>query len=197
VQTLDLQLATNWIAVDITGAAGGTFNDNRQGRGARVQTTLSVSGSTLLIYVGGQGNSCGQPSAGNSFNGGGPPFGCGSGGGGASDIRVGGTGLSNRIIVAGGGGGTYSGCGQGGHGGQVGTDGTNTGSCGYSQGHGGTASGGGSGGAAASAGTLGLGGAGANGNDGGGGGGYYGGKLDNENYVCFLKFIFLFRWRRR
>jgi hypothetical protein len=191
VQTLDLQ-GTNWIAVDISGAGGGGFGDNRQGRGARVQTTLSVSGGILQIYVGGQGlvnGGCGSQYYGGGFNGGGNGHGCGSGGGGASDIRVGGTDLSNRIIVAGGGGGTYSGCGQGGHGGQVGTGGVNTAGCSWTQGQGGTASAGGSGGNSASPGSLGFGSAGAPYNDGGGGGGYYGGKLDNRKIVTVL-FVF-------
>jgi hypothetical protein len=181
VQTLSLPPNVRWIEVDITGAAGGTFVANLQGKGARVQTTIPVSGGSLLsIYVGGQGIvgavGCNQQTVAGGFNGGGNGWGCGTGGGGASDIRVGG----NRIIVAGGGGGVFRDCGGiGGDGGEVGTDGTNVG-CGYSQGRGATATAGGAAGNNASPGVLGSGGNSKQGsaNAGGGGAGFYGGKLD-------------------
>jgi hypothetical protein len=189
VQYLSLPPNVRWIEVDIAGAAGGSFGENRQGRGARVQTTLPVSGGSLLsIYVGGAGiigpSSCNQQTVSGGFNGGGNGYGCGTGGGGASDIRVGGTDLSNRIIVAGGGGGIYRDCGQGGHGGQVGLDATNTATCTFGEGRGGTATAGGAGAPVGSGGTvgfpgsLGSGGASTQGgsNSGGGGAGYYGGK---------------------
>jgi hypothetical protein len=75
-------------------------------------------------------------------------------------------------------------CGSGGDGGQVGTDGMNTG-CSFSQGIGGTANAGGAGGTNASPGVLGDGGATiqASSNGGGGGGGYYGGK-ETEIRTC-------------
>ena len=78
------------------------------GLGGSATGTLAVTpGQVLNIYVGGQngyngggtgaanGNTVlGQPSASNAPN-----------GGGASDVRVGGTALTDRVIVAGGGGG--------------------------------------------------------------------------------------------
>ena len=94
------------------------------------------------------------------------------GGGGASDIRIGGNGLSDRVIVAGGGGGAgmnTSGGGGGGLDGDVGLTGL------YSwdiPGGGGTQT---SGGTGYSSGSLGIGGNGEVSGGGGGGGGYYGG----------------------
>jgi hypothetical protein len=94
---------------DIYGAAGGepyyaTFNP---GKGGRAQAELPLTpGSTVHIAVGGKG---GYPAGDPGYNGGGR--GSEYGGGGATDIRIGGTGLNDRVLVAGGGGGTaeYSG----------------------------------------------------------------------------------------
>jgi hypothetical protein len=97
------------VNVDITGAAGG--GGASAGSGARVQTTLFVTpGSTLYIYVGGRPS--GMP---GGYNGGGSGTSCaggwiGYGGGGASDIRIGGTTLSHRQVIAGGGGGYCNWC---------------------------------------------------------------------------------------
>ena len=69
-------------------------------------------GQTLQLFVGGQGTAVGQGvPGGGGFNGGGdargtPDSGERGGGGGASDVRVGGTGLNDRVIVAAGGGGS-------------------------------------------------------------------------------------------
>ncbi len=89
------------LTVDLYGAQGGS-GGSAGGRGGRVQGTLAVTpGATIYIYVGGQ----------SGYNGGGAA-GTGAGatlsafpGGGATDIRIGGQTLNNRVVVAGGGGG--------------------------------------------------------------------------------------------
>ena len=126
----------------------------------------------IVVVVGTQGG------AGvGGFNGGTPGlFEGGQGGGGASDIRVGGFTLADRVVVAGGGGGGASGpvVGMGGSGGfpdgDPGTagDGIREGGSGATTTDGGGASGN------AGAGRRGAGGGGGVGG-GGGGGGYYGG----------------------
>ena len=80
------------------GAQGGGFD----GKGGRVDAVLTVT-QTLTIYVGGQPTSSigGYNGGGNGVDGDGIITG---GGGGATDIRLGGTSLLNRILVAGGGG---------------------------------------------------------------------------------------------
>ena len=102
------------VTIQATGAKGGGGNG---GNGARAIGTYSVSfGQTLYIYVGGQGTA----SAGG-FNGGGARGegydNNGFGGGGASDVRQGGTAPANRIIVGAGGGGQSGNNGNGGAGG--------------------------------------------------------------------------------
>lgn len=150
-----------------------------------------TSGQTLYLYVGGQGaGSTSQKTAiAGGFNGGGIGYNGdanarAASGGGASDIRIGGNALSNRVIVAGaGGGGRYFpgyGMQAGGHGG--GTLGGNGDSGGVNSGKGGTQSAGGAGGQ--NGGTAGSGTSGNGGNgvsllheygSSGGGGGYFGG----------------------
>ncbi len=127
--------------------------------------------TTIYVYVGGQGGSASNLSAGG-YNGGGSSQDndrdhddAGGGGGGASDIRVGGTALANRIIVAGGGGGGGCGSGNGGTGG--GEKGTTSSSA-----VAGTQTSGNALGVGASCVTATTSGGGAGG---GGGGGYYGG----------------------
>jgi hypothetical protein len=110
----------NWIVppcvtsinVVVAGAKGG---GNTGGNGSRITATLNVTpGQTLNIYVGGMGT-CGNNSGG--WNGGGTGFASNPananynscGGGGSTDIRIGGTALGNRVIVAGGGGGKSGG----------------------------------------------------------------------------------------
>ena len=180
----------------VTVVANGAQGSGNGGGGGSVTATIPVTPlETLYVYVGGQGT---------LFNGGGASGGdgCNSPGGDASDVREGGAGLGNRVVVAGGGGG--GGCDDGyggGAGGQGGSTGSNGGSI-PSGGGGGlgatlAAGGGGGGGGAGvggpagitgATGTLGLGGTG--GGSGayggvqgdcsglggsGGGGGYYGG----------------------
>jgi Glycine rich protein len=95
-------------AMGASGASDGTsgYGIAEGGRGGLIQATVPVkSGDKLAVYVGGSGTDGG-------FNGGAlgggntgdevPPAG---NGGGASDVRIGGNALKNRIVVAGGGGG--------------------------------------------------------------------------------------------
>jgi YD repeat-containing protein len=167
------------IQVDAYGAQGG---GNYGGLGGRVQAVLPVTpGQTLQLNVGG------QPSgAAGGFGAGGPG---GSwtgedgttafGGGGASDIRIAGVTVADRVLVAGGGGGagerelSWSGPGGSGGGldGAAGNDGWGPGGGGGSQGAGGSGS------FRAGGGGLGVGGTnlGYYADGGGGGGGYYGG----------------------
>jgi hypothetical protein len=198
VQTFVVPAGVTQITVDAYGAQGGSPNTGAFG--GRIQTNIAVTpGEVLNVYVGGAGslNTGG-------FNGGGGVFAGTSGafgGGGASDIRIGGTGLTNRVVVAGGGGGTgAAGCCSGplaGAGGAlVGGDGVDCGGSSWpnTRGFGGSQVAGGAGssttgfcggsGNNGTAGSLGIGGTGGttqcctvssiNGG-GGGGGGYYGG----------------------
>ncbi len=154
VQTYVVPAGVTLLGVDARGARGNTDG----GLGGRVQTVISVTpGETLYAYVGGN----------TGYNG-------GTGGtgysGGATDVRRGGFNLSNRVVVAGGGGGVGNGASGGDGGGLTGAPGGTSGS--------GTAGGGGSPTAGGTSGTggpgsLGQGGSGSHG--GGGGGGYYGG----------------------
>ncbi|RYY90691.1 MAG: HYR domain-containing protein [Chitinophagaceae bacterium] len=97
------------IQVDLRGAAAG---GPVRGTGGRVQATLNVTpGQVLYLYAGGQGNYV--PYSGGvvgGYNGGGRSKNAYSGsGGGATDIRIGGTALTDRVMVAGGGaGGVYT-----------------------------------------------------------------------------------------
>jgi hypothetical protein len=204
----------NYMYVEMTGAAAGSGGSGNPGYGARVQTYLNVIPGTLLhAIVGCSGAACPSPVTTphyfpGGYNGGGSSYGmgnsdnAGSGGGGASDIRIGGISLSNRVIIAGGGGGYYCGssCGtmKGGDAGQNGNAGNPSPSSGcfsynHNAGGGGTLNSGGPAGASAGApaptgGALGFGGNGGLGNSGGGGGGYYGGWCF---YNCAF-FVFVF-----
>ena len=193
VQTWTVPAGVTSIDVDVFGSHGtsGTYGRANHGTGGRVQASMGVTpGQVLNIYVGGT----------HLWNGGGyayNPFG-GALGGDASDIRAGGTGLLNRVVVAGGGAGSGSPGGSSGvvnsnrgdGGGLIGQDGTtasNSGGSGGNNGTGGTQIAGGTGGSTPAAyqdpvtgtpGTFGNGGVAADfgGTDGGGGGGgWYGG----------------------
>ncbi len=174
---------------DVYGAQGGlgdVTTAQPPGLGGRATATLSVTpGSTVHVIVGGKGadgnvfNAC---SSAGGFNGGGDGGtqnvfqSCGQGGGGASDVRIGGLGVTNRVLVAGGGGGaSVNGfCPDaGGGGGLTGVSVPRAGAC----------TGGGAGGnqdGTTGSGVLGFGSDGGpfvfpNAAGGGGGGGYYGG----------------------
>ena len=160
---------------DLYGAEGGG-GSGFAGLGGRVTATLAVTpGASYQVRVGVWGFATGIP---RGYNGGGAGGSGGSGagrdGGGASDVRGGAFGLADRLLVAGGGGGT----------GSLSTGATGAGgypSGGAGGGGGGTQTAGGVGEANGSAGTLGQGGAGGSQTGpgtrggGGGGGGYYGG----------------------
>jgi Glycine rich protein len=207
-QTFIVPQGVTQLTVVAHGGEGGGFSTypstDTPGRPGRVKAIIPVrAAEKLFVFVGGSGTH-------NGFNGGGAGGASGSGsytgnsGGGASDVRVGGNTLPDRIIVAAGGGGAgqairiYGSSHGGNGGGLIGQSGG--GGSGYDDGTGGaggTQSAGGSGGAGARGysgfgngqpgdnGALGLGGNGGNGGcygesidvggGGGGGGGYYGG----------------------
>jgi PKD repeat protein len=180
------------LTVDVRGARGGNAWSSG-GLGGRVTGTVPVTpGQTIQVNVGaaGQGfaqNNCNCTiwTASSSFNGGGIGRGrdgcCGNwgvgAGGGASDLRIGGTGLSNRIVVAGGGGGAGGQSSNGGFNGGQGGGLTGGNGSGFNPGSGGTPSTGGS--SSTQSGSFGIGGDGNISNwgrgGGGGGGGWYGG----------------------
>lgn len=170
----------NSLHFEVYGAQGGRSG----GKGGSVSGDFAAIPSSLFIYVGGSGLSAN--SAPGGFNGGGIS-GNGHGdqgsGGGASDLRTS-TNLSDRVVVAGGGGGTGGWIGgAGGPGGltlaSVGTKGATA----TTGGGGGTQTAGGAGGLGVTtgngtAGSLAVGGVGGSGTiagGGGGGGGFYGG----------------------
>jgi gliding motility-associated-like protein len=175
-QTFTVPAGVNSVNIEAWGAQGGTADSpgNNVNSGGYASGDLAVSpGDVLNIYVGGQpGGTVG------GWNGGGNGFtdsNTGSGGGGASDVRVGGTALTDRVIVAGGGGGHASNDGFGGFGGGLtGGDWTGWAAGGFG---GSQIAGGAGGGTSGTNGQLGIGGnSGVNGTAGtGGGGGYYGG----------------------
>ncbi len=193
VQTYVVPAGVTTINIETYGAEGGTAqNDSSNciigGLGGYATGDLSVTpGETLNIYVGGRGY------AGDigGWNGGGDACNdvstCAKGGG-ASDVRQGGKTLSDRVIVAGGGGGAeWSGCSgsAGDGGGLTGADGAHP-TTGASDGKGGTQTTGGAAGTGSNngtAGTFGIGGAGSTGlnHSGSGGGGWYGGGGSAED----------------
>jgi len=108
-QTFTVLGGCNTVTIEVWGAQGEGGNG---GNGGYAKGDLSVVGGQMLyVNVGGQ----------SSWNGGGSGFASTlRNGGGASDIRTGGTALANRVIVSGGGGGggpTDVGSHQGGTGG--------------------------------------------------------------------------------
>lgn len=156
-QTYEVPEGVTSIEVELWGAGGGNsswelgrYPDKyKPGKGGKLTATYPVEpGSKIYIFVGGKGDNATDRQHGKGgFNGGGNgnntgeygPY-CGGGGGGASDIRIGGSGLGDRVLVAGGGGGAGSNYPDGGdHGGDGGgenaldgqsDDGTSHESCG-------------------------------------------------------------------
>ncbi|MEI6421680.1 MAG: glycine-rich protein, partial [Lentisphaerota bacterium] len=110
-QTFSVPGGVSSINFDVSGAKGGTYNSayGTGGLGGRVSGTLAVNPSQVIyLYVGQMGAFSASSPYGAGYNGGGAGgYGTyfGSGGGGASDIRIGGTNFANRIVVAAGGGG--------------------------------------------------------------------------------------------
>jgi len=196
VQTWTVPAGVTSVNLTVAGAKGGGSNG---GNGAVItKNCFSVTpGQVLNIYVGGMGT---QGANSGGWNGGGTGHTTATvayrswGGGGASDIRIGGTALANRVIVAGGGGGRGGGsspvCG--------GAANCNNGAAGCSTfgiaGGGGTQTAGGVGGTpwagtppGGSPGTLGQGGQGGfwqTASGGGGGGGLYGGGGGGNDGCC-------------
>jgi hypothetical protein len=220
IQNLTVPAGYKYMYVDMTGSASGSGGISTPagtpGYGARVRSYLTVTpGSLLHVITGCKGTNC--PSTPlltptyfpGGYNGGGSGHGLegeagGSGGGGASDIRLNGLSLKDRIIVAGGGGGYFCHpfCGpqKGGDGGQYGQAGSGlSGSpcCAnnYGGGGGGTNKTGGIAGFAchgtpSTNGILGFGGNGDSSNVAGGGGGYYGGEPTTKCLFFLLILIF-------
>ncbi|NBO57139.1 MAG: hypothetical protein EBU84_21655, partial [Actinobacteria bacterium] len=162
------------------GAQGGNGLNTVGGLGGQATGALALTaGQTISVYVGGKGGNAGGVMGWNGGGQGGLDIGAGQhggSGGGATDIRVGGTAYANRVIVAGGGAG-------GGRDGVTGVGGGTSGttSANYSSGYGGTGGTQVGGGVAwtltrgATNGALGIGGNGSTGYNAAGGGGGGGG----------------------
>ena len=188
------------------GAQGGNCGYNESGRGGYTKAKIALNHSQqFIVCVGGEGSSSYSEFVEGGFNGGGrngkSPHAnesCGGSGGGATDIRIPGLPLDDRILVAGGGGGAseyyfkgdFRGYRLGGYGGgnEGGKYSGNSDDYHYQNGNGGNQTNGGKGGHYNShlynpscSGTDGMKGTGGDGNAtayagaGGGGGGYYGG----------------------
>ena len=206
---------TGYYKIEAWGAASGKSNNTTASKvrerrpGAYASGYINLTaGDTLYVYVGCRGADSAWGLAGTNqggYNGGGNGYNAntvrsGAGGGGATDIRLvsgdwnNATSLNSRILVAGGGGGSYSdgnsgvttgGIGSsyfGGNGSRTG-DGTYVGPGGGAQdmlGWGNTSYGSLSASTTQYIGAFGIGGTGAN-SYGGGGGGYYGGGSGNYN----------------
>ena len=184
MQTYTVPAGVTSIQIEAWGAQGGGSEDcdgsfpEDGGLGGYASGDLAVvPGSVLNVFVGGKPTIIPGSGTVGGYNGGGASGQWAGAGGGASDIRIGGTGLGDRILIAGGGGGGNTGCpnhGTGGAGGGLsGEVGINL-SGGYDPGGGGTPFAGGAGGGDGSDGALGIGGTGGY-HVAGGGGGLYGG----------------------
>lgn len=101
-QSFTVPVGVTSITVDAYGAQGGSNSPSTNVNfGGHVHADLPVTpGAYIDIFVGGQATDLI-----GGYNGGGNGESAGKGGGGASDIRIGGNGLANRVIVAGGAGG--------------------------------------------------------------------------------------------
>ena len=92
--------------LEVWGAQGGLAGSYSGGLGGYATGTLTLTaGQTISVYVGQAGLG---PGGGAAWNGGGYGTCCGAGGGGGTDLRIGGTALTDRVIVAGAGGGGSS-----------------------------------------------------------------------------------------
>ncbi len=99
------------LTITAYGAMGGGYssssNGNPGGLGAKVKATIPVTpGQVLMINVGGRGIQNKHGAGGGGYNGGGATAGDAFGGGGSSDVRTAKDGLADRVLVAGGGGGS-------------------------------------------------------------------------------------------
>lgn len=161
------------IQLEVWGAEGGNRSSSAYGgKGGYSKGQIDIGKSeNIIVYVGGMGNSTAK-----GWNGGGTAGYPNVYGGGATDIRKGGSSLTDRVIVAGGGGSVGSPYNPGGAGG--GSEGESRTESYGSGGQGGTQTSGGAGYGSSTAGSLGRGGNGiysSGGYGGAGGGGYYGG----------------------
>ena len=202
IQTWTVPAGVLQATFDLYGAQGGSVPEWASGgSGGHTRGTLAVNpGEIVNLLIGGEGGSFNEfqctsdpfglaPGAPGGFNGGAPGADAqcaGPGGGGATDVRIGGVDITNRVLVAGGGGGAAL---------------RDAGGCAANGGLGGGATGGngqcGQGGAGGNqtgttgSGTLGFGSKGT-GNipgcnvigAGGGGGGYWGGAGGRNNDQC-------------
>lgn len=101
VQTFVVPAGTTTVRIETWGAQGGANWVNNNNFGGYTKAEFAVTpGETLYVYVGQQPNGVT-----GGFNGGGNGDGSGQAGGGATDVRRGGSTLADRIIVAGAGGG--------------------------------------------------------------------------------------------
>jgi hypothetical protein len=99
------------LTITVDGAVGGGYKNSGSGYpgalGAAVKAAIPVRpGQMLIVLVGSKGIKGGANGGGGGFNGGGPAFVGAFGGGGSSDVRTAGAKLADRILVAGGGGGS-------------------------------------------------------------------------------------------
>ena len=124
VQTFIVPAGVTSIDIRAWGAEGGSDDAPGEygGLGGYAEGTLSVNpGDILYINVGGHGEwVSGDTPSGGGFNGGGNARGLNAyrgGGGGATDVRLGSNNLSDRVIVAAGGGGNCGSTSVGGNGG--------------------------------------------------------------------------------
>ena len=112
MQSYTVPVGVTSLTINARGAQGASQTlGGTGGLGGSVQGVLSVSpGQVLNIFVGGQngynGGALGGVNGNTVFSG--PSTGNAGNGGGATDIRIGGVALANRVLVAGGGGGAGS-----------------------------------------------------------------------------------------
>lgn len=110
MQSFIVPSGVTYLDVLVWGGGGGSYvNESANaGYGLLLSATIPImSGTTCYLYVGGQGMGYDWPQTTpfmGGFNGGGNGNSAyGYAGGGASDIRIGGSAIQNRVVVAGGG----------------------------------------------------------------------------------------------
>lgn len=110
MQTFIVPSGVTYLDVLVWGGGGGSYVNQSANAGYGLMLSASIpitSGTTCYLFVGGQGMGydwSDTPPFMGGFNGGGNGNSAyGYAGGGASDIRIGGSALQNRVVVAGGG----------------------------------------------------------------------------------------------
>jgi hypothetical protein len=111
VQSFKVPSGVKALTIVAFGARGGGSKQPSYGPpgalGAKITATIPVTpGQLLYVYVGGKGILNKRGAGGGGFNGGGAAGRYAYGGGGSSDIRIGKGRLSDRVLVAAGGGGS-------------------------------------------------------------------------------------------